>query len=56
MPRTTILRVPSPSFVVMVGPAGSGKSTFCRRNFRPGQIVSTDACRALIAGDRKSVV
>jgi protein phosphatase len=35
----------------MVGPAGSGKSSFCRRNFRPSQIVSTDACRALIAGD-----
>jgi len=51
MPRTTILRVPSPSLVVMVGPAGSGKSTFCRRNFRPAQIVSSDACRALIAGD-----
>jgi len=51
MPRTTIFRVPSPSLVVMVGPAGSGKSTFCRRNFRPRQIVSTDVCRALIAGD-----
>src|SRR5262245_59878979 len=51
MPRITTLRLPSPSLVVMVGPAGSGKSTFCRRNFRNSQIVSTDACRALIAGD-----
>src|SRR5881397_2432414 len=35
----------------MVGPAGSGKSTFCRRNFLPDQIVGTDACRAILAGD-----
>jgi len=51
MPRITTLRLPSPSLVVMVGPAGSGKSTFCRRTFRKSQIVSTDACRGLIAGD-----
>jgi protein phosphatase len=51
MPRTTILHVPSPSLVVMVGAAGSGKSTFCRRSFRPAEIVGTDACRALLAGD-----
>jgi protein phosphatase len=51
MPRTRILKVPSPCLVVMVGPAGSGKSTFCRRSFRPAETVSTDACRALLAGD-----
>ncbi len=51
MPRTRILRVPSPCLVVMVGPAGSGKSSFCRRSFRPAEIVSTDACRLLLAGD-----
>jgi protein phosphatase len=51
MPRITMLRLPSPSLVVMVGPAGSGKSTFCRRNFRKSQIISTDACRAMLTGD-----
>ncbi len=51
MPRITNLKVPSPSLVVMLGAAGSGKSTFCRRNFRPHQIVSTDACRARLSGD-----
>ena len=51
MPRTRVLRISSPCLVVMVGPAGSGKSTFCRRSFHPAEIVSTDACRALLAGD-----
>lgn len=51
MPRRTLRPFPSPSLVVMVGAAGSGKSSFCRRNFRPTQIVSTDACRAMLADD-----
>ncbi len=51
MPRRTLQPFPSPSLVVMVGAAGSGKSSFCRRNFRPTQIVSTDACRAMLADD-----
>ena len=51
MPLRTVLTIPSPSLVVMMGAAGSGKSTFCRRNFLPGQIVSTDACREMLAGD-----
>ncbi len=51
MPRTAILKLPSPSLVVMVGAAGSGKSSFCRRNFRPSEIVSTDVCRARLSGD-----
>ena len=51
MPRRTLQPFPSPSLVVMVGAAGSGKSSFCRRNFQPTQIVSTDACRAMLADD-----
>jgi protein phosphatase len=35
----------------MVGPAGSGKSTFCRRNFPASAVVSSDDCRATVAGD-----
>jgi protein phosphatase len=45
------LSIPSPSLVVMIGAAGSGKTSFCRRNFLPAQIVSSDACREMIAGD-----
>ncbi|MCZ6695451.1 MAG: AAA family ATPase [Acidobacteria bacterium] len=33
----------------MVGVAGSGKTTLCRRHFSATQIVSTDECRALLS-------
>ncbi len=39
--------IPTPSLVVLVGPSGSGKSTWADANFRPGQVLSTDAFRAL---------
>lgn len=39
------------SLVVLVGAAGSGKSTFARRHFRPTQVVSADACRALVSDE-----
>jgi protein phosphatase len=37
--------------VLLVGPAGSGKSSFARRNFAPGEVVSSDAYRAAVSGD-----
>src|SRR5260221_11377149 len=45
------LSIPSPSLVVMIGIAGSGKTTFCRRHFKASQIVSSDDARAAISGD-----
>ncbi|PRH78602.1 polynucleotide kinase-phosphatase [Streptomyces solincola] len=39
------------SLVVLIGATGSGKSTFARRHFKPTQIVSSDACRGLVADD-----
>jgi protein phosphatase len=45
------LVLPDPSLVVLVGPAGSGKSTLAARLFAPGEIVSSDAFRAVVSGD-----
>ena len=46
-----ILHLPELSLVLLVGPSGSGKSTFARRHFLPTEIVSSDACRAVICDD-----
>ena len=45
------LEVPALSLVVLVGVSGSGKSTFARRHFRPTEVLSSDACRALVSDD-----
>ena len=50
----TLLRVRQPSLVVLIGPAGSGKSTFARRHFQPTEVVSSDACRALVSDSENS--
>jgi protein phosphatase len=39
------------TLVVLVGPSGSGKSTFAQQHFKPTHIVSSDACRAIVADD-----
>ncbi len=46
-----VIRLPLGALVVLVGPAGSGKSTWAARHFLPTQIVSSDACRGMIADD-----
>jgi predicted kinase len=43
--------LPADALVVLVGPSGSGKSTWARRHFEPGQVLSSDAFRAMVAGD-----
>jgi protein phosphatase len=45
------LRVPDPALVLLIGPSGAGKSTFARAHFRPTEIVSSDALRAMLADD-----
>ncbi|SHG54748.1 polynucleotide kinase-phosphatase [Streptoalloteichus hindustanus] len=45
------LRIPDRSLVVLVGAAGSGKSTFARRAFSPTRVLSSDAFRAMVADD-----
>src|SRR5215210_5328512 len=45
------IEIPKLSLIVLVGPSGSGKSTFVRRHFRPTEILSSDACRAMVGDD-----
>src|SRR3954452_19068645 len=45
------LTIPRLSLVVLVGPSGAGKSTFARKHFLPTEILSSDACRALVSDD-----
>ena len=47
----TIVTIPEPCLVVLVGAAGSGKTTLAARLFEPGEILSSDTYRERIAGD-----
>ena len=50
MPQDT-LKVPELALILLIGSTGAGKSTFARRLFKPTEIVSSDACRGLVADD-----
>lgn len=43
------LEIPELCLVALIGPSGSGKSTFAARHFKPTEVVSSDACRAMVA-------
>lgn len=47
----TDISLPDLSLVALVGVSGSGKSTFAARHFRPSQVLSSDAFRAMVADD-----
>ena len=49
-PRRPI-SVPADALVLLIGAAGSGKSTFARRHFPDEAVVSSDRFRGLLAGD-----
>jgi predicted kinase len=48
MPQDT-LKVRELSLILLIGCTGAGKSTFARRLFWPTEIVSSGACRGLVA-------
>ncbi|EWT02452.1 luciferase [Intrasporangium oryzae NRRL B-24470] len=41
-------RLPDPALVVLVGPAGAGKTTWSAQRYRPAEVVSSDALRAVV--------
>ena len=43
------ITIPELSLVVLIGPSGSGKSSFGRKQFLPTEVVSSDACRGLVS-------
>ena len=48
------IEIPNLSLVVLIGPSGSGKSTFARRHFLPTEVLSSDACRAMVSDDENN--
>lgn len=51
LPGPIVLAVASDALVLLVGPAGAGKTTFAARHFRPGEVVSSDLLRGRVSGD-----
>lgn len=45
------LNLPELALVLLIGPSGAGKSTFAHKHFRPTEVLSSDACRAMISDD-----
>jgi ABC-type dipeptide/oligopeptide/nickel transport system ATPase component len=48
------LTVPELSLVVLIGPSGSGKSSFARQHFKPTEVLSSDYCRGLVSDDENN--
>ena len=48
------LTIPELAIVALVGPSGSGKSSFARKHFRATEVLSSDFCRGLVSDDENS--
>jgi protein phosphatase len=49
------LAFPELSLVVLIGVSGSGKTSFARKHFLPTEVLSSDACRALVSDDENDL-
>jgi protein phosphatase len=48
------ITLPEMSLVVLMGPSGSGKSSFARKHFKPTEVLSSDECRGLVSDDENN--
>ncbi|MGA9344840.1 MAG: LLM class flavin-dependent oxidoreductase [Nocardioidaceae bacterium] len=46
------MSLPDPALVVLVGPAGSGKTTWARERYRSAEVVSSDELRGVVGSGR----
>lgn len=51
---SNIIKIPELSLVMLVGPSGSGKSSFARKHFKSTEVISSDYCRGLVSDDENS--
>lgn len=49
------LTLPELSLIVLIGASGSGKSSFAKKHFLPGEILSSDSFRGLVSNDETSL-
>ena len=54
MSTNNSIQIPELALVVLIGATGSGKSSFARKHFKPTEIVSSDACRAIVSDDENN--
>lgn len=49
------IKIPELSLVLLVGPSACGKSTFAEKHFLTTEIISSDACRAMVSDDENCI-
>ena len=54
MQPDSVVRIPTGALVLLIGAAGSGKSTFAARHFPAESVVSPDRLRGLLGGEESS--
>jgi len=50
----SVINVPATALVMLIGPAGAGKSSFAFRHFPADAIISSDRLRQVVLGDESS--
>ena len=55
MSEPSALTIPELALVTLIGPSGSGKSSFAAKHFLPTEVLSSDFCRGLVSDDENSL-